>query len=106
MLATASPVLNKIINEWEDDGEEEKAGQEDSQASRERRMCLDPLLEVTVTLSKSYFTDKIEWEGIPPIAAEAVLEYIYKDKYDITTPDQIKASSRWSVVTNSAFQIQ
>ena len=46
----------------------------------ERRMCLDPLLDVTVTLSKSYFTDKIEWEGIPPIAAEAVLEYIYKDK--------------------------
>ena len=43
-------------------------------------MRLDPLLEVTVTLSKSFYSDKLEWEGIPPIAAEAILEYIYKDK--------------------------
>ena len=50
------------------------------QSGAERRMSLDPRLEVTVTLSKSYFSDKIEWEGIPPIAAEALLEYIYKDK--------------------------
>ena len=77
MLATASPVLNKIINEWEEDQNPEETSENES---CERRMCLDPLLEVTVTLSKSYFTDKIEWEGIPPIAAEAVLEYIYKDK--------------------------
>ena len=77
MLATASPVLNKIINEWEEDEKPEETIENDQ---CERRMCLDPLLEVTVTLSKSYYTDKIEWEGIPPIAAEAVLEYIYKDK--------------------------
>ena len=77
MLATASPVLNKIINEWEED---EKLDETCEIDQCERRMCLDPLLEVTVTLSKSFFTDKIEWEGIPPIAAEAVLEYIYKDK--------------------------
>ena len=86
LLGTASPVLSKLLYEW--DGDEDKS---------ERRLTLDPRLAVTITLSKSYFSDKIEWEGIPPIAAEALLEYIYKDKY----ADYVKQSG--TGLTNKYF---
>jgi hypothetical protein len=35
---------------------------------------------VTLTLTPIYSGHRLEMDGIPPIAAEAMLEYIYMDK--------------------------
>ena len=72
-MATASPVLNKILFDWDQEDNEKPSG--------DRCLVLDKRLEVTLTLSKSYCNHKLEFEGIPPIATEALLEYIYKDKF-------------------------
>lgn len=68
LLATASPVFHKILYDWTE-AEDEK----------ERQLRLDSDLEVTLTLVQCYDYQKLELEGVPPIAAEALLEYIYKD---------------------------
>ena len=49
-------------------------------AKENRCLVLDERLGVTLTLSSSYSGHRLEIDGIPPIAAEALLEYIYKDK--------------------------
>ena len=79
-MGTASPVLNKILYEWDEEEVGTANAPNSTTTTNERRLVLDPRLEVTITLAKSYFNDKMEWEGIPPVAAEAVLEYIYMDK--------------------------
>lgn len=68
LLATASPVLHKILYDWEESAKDE-----------ERLLVLDPDLEVSLRLVKCYDYHRLELEGVPPIAAEALLEYIYKD---------------------------
>ena len=75
------------VLDWEDDEEdteeEENYNSEKNSESKERHLILDPDLEVTLTLVPSYCWGttnyRLELEGIPPIAAEALLEYIYKD---------------------------
>ena len=51
-----------------------------SNAQKNRCLVLDERLGVTLTLAASYSGHRLEIDGIPPIAAEALLEYIYKDK--------------------------
>ena len=67
LLATASPVFHKILYDWEDD--------EDS----ERFLVLNEDLQVSLKLVKCYDYHRLELDGVPPIAAEALLEYVYKD---------------------------
>ena len=79
-------VMNSLLD-WQDDEEEteeeENYNSEKNSKSKERHLILDPDLEVTLTLVPSYCWGttnyRLELEGIPPIAAEALLEYIYKD---------------------------
>ena len=52
----------------------------DCDAKENRCLVLDERLGVTLTLSATYSGHRLEIDGIPPIAAEALLEYIYKDK--------------------------
>jgi hypothetical protein len=69
LLASASPVFHRLLYE---PAEDEKAD--------ERKLVLEPDLRVTLTLTPTYSGHRLEMDGIPPIAAEALLEYIYKDK--------------------------
>ena len=55
-------------------------GDSDSSGKGSRCLVLDERLGVTLTLSSSYSSQRLEFDGIPPIAAEALLQYIYKDK--------------------------
>ena len=80
-------VTNSLLD-WQDDEEEteeeeENYNSEKNSKLKERHLILDPDLEVTLTLVPSDVwgttTYRLELEGIPPIAAEALLEYIYKD---------------------------
>jgi len=80
LLATASPVLNRFLFEWEDDFSNLES--KDCDAKENRCLVLDERLGVTLTLSASYSGHRLEIDGIPPIAAEALLEYIYKDKFN------------------------
>lgn len=73
MLGTASPVFSRILYELD-----EEEGPQDGECSR--KLVLDERLQVTLTLSRTYYSEQFEWEGIAPVAAEALLEYIYKDK--------------------------
>ena len=75
--------MNSLLD-WQDYEEEtEEEENYNSEKSKERHLILDPDLEVTLTLVPSYCWGttnyRLELEGIPPIAAEALLEYIYKD---------------------------
>ena len=74
--------MNSFLD-WQDDEEETEEEGEKNSKSKERHLILDPDLEVTLTLVPTYCwgttTYRLELEGIPPIAAEALLEYIYKD---------------------------
>lgn len=67
LLATASPVLHKILYDWTEEDNEQ------------RQLVLDADLEVSLKIVQCYDYQRLEMEGIPPIAAEALLEYIYKD---------------------------
>ena len=72
LLGTASPVLHKILYSWdEEESNDSNKGQ--------RHLILSPNLEVSLTLVPCYDYYRLELEGIPPIAMEALLEYIYKD---------------------------
>ena len=51
----------------------------ESGSNGERKLVLDPSLQVTLTLTPSYSGHRLELDGIPPIAAEALLQYIYSD---------------------------
>ena len=68
LLGTASPVLHKILFDWGDPDDE-----------LDRLLVLDDHFCVTLRLVKCYDYHRLELEGVPPIAAEALLEYIYKD---------------------------
>eukprot|EP00096_Caligus_rogercresseyi_P013114 TRINITY_DN5778_c0_g1_i2.p1 TRINITY_DN5778_c0_g1~~TRINITY_DN5778_c0_g1_i2.p1 ORF type:complete len:433 (-),score=79.48 TRINITY_DN5778_c0_g1_i2:337-1548(-) len=70
LLGSASPVLHHILYEMDF-----------SESSKEIVLNLNPKLNVTLTRSKTYDSEKLEINGIPPIATEALLEYIYKDKF-------------------------
>ena len=76
-MGTASPIFHKILYDWEE--EEENYSNEETTVSKNRFLILDPELEVTLTLVPCFDYHRLELEGIPPIAAEALLEYIYKD---------------------------
>ena len=68
MLGSSSPVLYKLLFELEESAD-----------NPERRLILDPSLGVTLALSQGYDYVKVEMDGIPPIAAEALLDYMYND---------------------------
>ena len=51
-----------------------------SNSKFDRKLILDAELEVTLTLVPCYDYERLELDGVPPIAAEALLEFIYKDK--------------------------
>ena len=70
LLASASPVFHRLLYEFEDI---------ESSNEGERKLVLDPSLQVTLTLAPSYSGHRLELDGIPPIAAEALLQYIYSD---------------------------
>nr|XP_040572543.1 uncharacterized protein LOC121121643 isoform X1 [Lepeophtheirus salmonis]XP_040572544.1 uncharacterized protein LOC121121643 isoform X1 [Lepeophtheirus salmonis] len=70
LLGSASPVLHHILYEMEL-----------SESSKEIVLNLNPKLNVTLTRTKTYDSERLELNGIPPIATEALLEYIYKDKF-------------------------
>ena len=59
-------------------GYELENGQSNSKV--DRKLILDAELEVTLTLVPCYDYERLELDGVPPIAAEALLEFIYKDK--------------------------
>ena len=68
LLGTASPVFHKILYDWDpEDG------------NGQRHLTLDAGFEVTLSLAACTEYHRLELEGVPPIAAEALLEYIYKD---------------------------
>ena len=75
LLGTASPVLHKILFDWQPDEDTDQ-----SESNGQRRLVLEADLEVTLTLVPCYDYQRLELDGVPPIAAEAMLEFIYKDK--------------------------
>ena len=78
LLGTASPIFHKILYDWQEEEEEHDETKENS-TSKQRHLILDSEFEVTLTLVPCYDYHRLELEGVPPIAAEALLEYIYKD---------------------------
>ena len=68
LLGTASPVLHKILYDWDPEAEDNR-----------RHLTLDADFQVTLTLVPCLEYHRLELDGVPPIAAEALLEYIYKD---------------------------
>ena len=74
LLGTASPVLYKILYSWD-----EEESNESNNGKRQLILCSN--LEVSLTLVPCFEYHRLELEGIPPIAVEALLEYIYKDMY-------------------------
>ena len=52
----------------------------DEESNPDRRLLLDERLKVSLQLRKGYSADTLEMDGIPPIACEALLDYIYNDK--------------------------
>lgn len=72
LLASASPVMYRLLYDW----------QEEDTETGERRLVLDPHFEVSLILMPCTEYRRLEIEGVPPIAAEALLEYVYKDTYN------------------------
>ncbi len=70
LLATASPVFHKLLYDYEE---------EEGSSQTEKALVLDQNFQVTLKLVQCYDYQRLELDGIPPIAAEALLEYIYKD---------------------------
>ena len=68
MLASSSPVLYHLFFEL------------DEATNPDRRLLLDESLDVTLTLVPCYDYIRLDMDGIPPIAAAALLEYMYRDK--------------------------
>ena len=68
LLGSASPVFHKILYGWEAADDDEK-----------RQLVLDESVQVVLTLTNGYSCQRLEIDGVPPIAVEALLEYIYKD---------------------------
>jgi len=71
LLGTASPVFHKILYDW---NESEDNGQ--------KKLILHDNLEVSLTLVPCFDYQRLEVDGIPPIAVEALLEYVYKDTFN------------------------
>ena len=61
-------VFHKILYDW---NESEDNGQ--------KKLILHDNLEVSLTLVPCFDYQRLEVDGIPPIAVEALLEYVYKD---------------------------
>jgi hypothetical protein len=70
LLGSASPVFHKLLYQWDEELETDDG---------ERHLILDPAFEINLKLIPGYAYQRLELEGVPPIAAEALLEYIYKD---------------------------
>ncbi|XP_040565268.1 uncharacterized protein [Lepeophtheirus salmonis] len=70
LLGSASPVLHHILYEMEF-----------CESNKDIILNLNSKLNVTLTRTKTYDSERLELNGIPPIATEALLEYIYKDKF-------------------------
>ena len=71
MLGSASPVFHKVLFEL------------DESANPERRILLDKCFGgVTLTVVPCYDYVRLDMDGVPPIAAEALLDYIYNDRFD------------------------
>jgi hypothetical protein len=70
LLGTASPVLHKLLFDL------------DETENPDRRLRLDPRLRVTLALTQCYDYVRVDVDGVPPIAMEALLDYIYKDHFD------------------------
>ncbi len=68
VLGSASPVLHKVLYEL------------DEESNPDRRLVLDPRLGVTLALVQCYDYVRLDIDGIPPIAVEALLDYVYRDK--------------------------
>ncbi len=47
----------------------------------DRRLVLDPRLGVSLSLVQCYDYVRLDVDGVPPIAVEAVLDYVYEDKF-------------------------
>jgi hypothetical protein len=67
VLGASSPVLYKVLFDL------------DETENPDRRLLLDPRLEVNLSLVQCYDYVRLEMDGIPPIAAEALLDYMYND---------------------------
>ena len=68
-LAMSSPVLHKVLYEL------------DEESNPDKRLKLDESLNVTLGLVQCFDYVRLDVDGIPPIAMEALLQYVYKDKY-------------------------
>ena len=68
VLGSSSPVLYKLLFELDETVD-----------NPDRRLILDPSLGVTLSLAQGYDYVRVEMDGIPPIAAEALLDYMYND---------------------------
>ncbi|TRY61028.1 hypothetical protein TCAL_09131 [Tigriopus californicus] len=70
LLGAASPVLYQVLYEL------------DEVTNPDRRLVLEPRLQVTLALVQCYDYVRLDIDGIPPIAMEALLNYIYKDQFN------------------------
>ena len=52
----------------------------DETTNPDRRLLLDPKFKVKLNLTQCYSYVRVDMDGVPPIACEAMLDYIYKDK--------------------------
>lgn len=77
LLGAASPVLYHVLYEL------------DEVNNPDRRLVLEPKLQVTLSLVQCYDYVRLDVDGVPPIAMEALLNYIYKDKYVAIKDGQI-----------------
>ena len=71
MLATISPVLHKLLYEL------------DEESNPDRRLILDPRLNVQLRLVQCSDYVRMDIDGIPPIAIEAIMDYAYRDKSEL-----------------------
>ena len=83
LLGTASPVFHKILYSWEDDDNDKNITETNTNSGhhqQQRKLLLSSHLEVSIILVPCFDYHRLEIEGIPPIAVESLLEYIYEDK--------------------------
>ena len=67
LLGSSSPVLHKVLYEL------------DEESNPDRRLLLDPELNVTLAIFNGWSSIRLEVDGIPPIAMDALLDYMYND---------------------------
>ena len=67
-MASASPVLHYVLFEM------------DETTNPDKRLILDEKLNVTLQLVQCYDYVRLDMDGIPPIACESLLDYMYNDR--------------------------